>query len=68
VLPWLVKYGLNQPCAEATGFSVSCLLGIVEVSLIVIGWISEIDQQLKLRILFFHIQGLQAKILGTCVA
>jgi len=32
ILPWLVKYGLNQPCAEATGFSISCLLGIVEVS------------------------------------
>jgi proteasome component ECM29 len=32
VLPWLMKYGLNQPCAEATGFAVSCLLGIVEIS------------------------------------
>jgi len=31
-LPWLVQYGLNQPCAEATGFAISCLLGIVEVA------------------------------------
>lgn len=32
VLPWLVKNGLNSPCQEAVGFTVSCLLGIVEVS------------------------------------
>jgi proteasome component ECM29 len=31
-LGWLVKYGLNQPCAEATGICVSCLLGIVDVA------------------------------------
>lgn len=31
-LGWLVKYGLNQPCAEANGICVSCLLGIVDVS------------------------------------
>jgi len=31
-LRWLVKYGLNQPCAEATGFCVSCLLGVVDVA------------------------------------
>lgn len=31
-LGWLVKYGLNQPCAEATGICISCLLGIVDVS------------------------------------
>lgn len=31
-LGWLVKYGLNQSCAEATGICVSCLLGIVEVA------------------------------------
>eukprot|EP00584_Thalassiosira_punctigera_P018638 CAMPEP_0172559748 /NCGR_PEP_ID=MMETSP1067-20121228/85506_1 /TAXON_ID=265564 ORGANISM="Thalassiosira punctigera, Strain Tpunct2005C2" /NCGR_SAMPLE_ID=MMETSP1067 /ASSEMBLY_ACC=CAM_ASM_000444 /LENGTH=976 /DNA_ID=CAMNT_0013349411 /DNA_START=13 /DNA_END=2940 /DNA_ORIENTATION=- len=31
-LGWLVKYGLNQPCAEATGICVSCLLGIVAVA------------------------------------
>lgn len=30
-LRWLVKNGLNQPCAEAVGACVSCLLGIVEV-------------------------------------
>lgn len=30
-LRWLVKHGLNQPCAEAVGACVSCLLGIVEV-------------------------------------
>lgn len=30
-LRWLVKNGLNQPCAEATGACVSTLLGIVEV-------------------------------------
>ena len=32
ILPWLVKYGLNQPCEEAAGFTISCLLGVVEVS------------------------------------
>jgi len=32
VLPWLVQIGLNQACAEAAGFSVSCLLSIVEVA------------------------------------
>ena len=32
VLPWLVRYGLNLPCQEAVGFSISCLLGIIEVS------------------------------------
>lgn len=32
VLPWLVKIGLNQSCAEASGFSVSCLLNVVEVA------------------------------------
>ena len=31
-LGWLVKYGLNQPCAEATGICVSCLLRIVDVA------------------------------------
>jgi proteasome component ECM29 len=31
-LGWLVKYGLNQPCAEATGICVSCLLGIVDIA------------------------------------
>ena len=31
-LSWLVKYGLNQPCAEATGICISCLLGIVDVA------------------------------------
>ena len=31
-LRWLVKYGLNQPCAEATGFCISCLLGIVDTA------------------------------------
>eukprot|EP00986_Skeletonema_menzelii_P019099 scaffold27064_cov167-Skeletonema_menzelii.AAC.1 len=31
-LGWLVKYGLNQPCAEATGICISCLLGIVDVA------------------------------------
>jgi len=31
-LRWLVKHGLNQPCAEATGCCVSCLLGIVDVA------------------------------------
>jgi proteasome component ECM29 len=29
---WLVKYGLNQPCAEATGIYVSTLLGIVDIA------------------------------------
>ena len=29
---WLMKYGLNQPCSEAVGGCISCLLGIVEVS------------------------------------
>lgn len=33
ILPWLVDYGLNQSCAEAAGFAVSCLLGIVEVAM-----------------------------------
>ncbi len=32
VLPWLMKIGLNQTCAEASGFSVACLLNIVEVA------------------------------------
>jgi len=32
VLPWLVKVGLNQSCAEAAGFSISCLLSIVDVA------------------------------------
>ncbi len=32
ILPWLVKFGLNSPCQEAIGFTVSCLLGIVEVA------------------------------------
>jgi len=31
-LGWLVKYGLNQQCAEATGICISCLLGIVDVA------------------------------------
>lgn len=31
-LGWLVKYGLNQPCSEATGICISCLLGIVDVA------------------------------------
>lgn len=31
-LGWLVKFGLNQPCAEATGICVSCLLGIVDIA------------------------------------
>ncbi|KAL9182267.1 hypothetical protein ACHAXT_012919 [Thalassiosira profunda] len=31
-LGWLIKYGLNQPCAEATGICISCLLGIVDVA------------------------------------
>ena len=31
-LGWLVKYGLNQSCAEATGICISTLLGIVEVA------------------------------------
>lgn len=30
-LRWLVKHGLNQSCAEATGVSVSCLVGVIEV-------------------------------------
>jgi len=30
-LRWLVKNGLNQPCAEATGACVSTLLGVVDV-------------------------------------
>lgn len=30
-LRWLVKHGLSQPCAEAVGACVSCLLGIVDV-------------------------------------
>ena len=29
---WLMKYGLNQPCTEAVGGCIGCLLGIVEVS------------------------------------
>ena len=32
ILPWLVEKGLNSPCQEAIGFSVACLLGIVEVA------------------------------------
>ena len=31
-LGWLVKYGLNQQCAEATGICISTLLGIVDVA------------------------------------
>lgn len=27
-----MKYGLNQPCSEATGICISCLLGIVDVA------------------------------------
>lgn len=30
-LRWLVKHGLNQQCAEATGVCVSCLIGVVDV-------------------------------------
>jgi hypothetical protein len=29
---WLVKHGPNQPCAEAVGICISCLLGIVEAA------------------------------------
>jgi proteasome component ECM29 len=32
ILAWLVQYGLNQPCAEATGACISCLLGIIDVA------------------------------------
>lgn len=28
-LRWLIRHGLNQPCAEATGVSVSCLVGVI---------------------------------------
>jgi len=31
-LRWLVQNGLNQSCAEATGFCVSCLLCVVDVA------------------------------------
>ena len=31
-LRWLIKHGLKQPCAEATGVCVSCLVGIVDVA------------------------------------
>ena len=31
-LRWLIKHGLNQPCAEAAGICVSTLTGIVEVA------------------------------------
>lgn len=31
-LHWIVKYGLNQTCSEAVGFSISCLLKVVEVA------------------------------------
>jgi proteasome component ECM29 len=29
---WLVKYGLNQPCAEATGICVSSLLAVIDIA------------------------------------
>ena len=32
VLPWLLKHGLNSPCQEAVGFTISCLLGMIEVA------------------------------------
>jgi len=31
-LRWLMKHGLNQPCVEATGICISCLLGVVDVA------------------------------------
>ena len=31
-LRWLVKHGLNQPSAEATGFCLSTLLGVIDVA------------------------------------
>lgn len=31
-LRWLIKHGLNQPCPEATGVCVSCLVRIVDVA------------------------------------
>lgn len=31
-LRWLIKHGLKQPCAEAAGVCVSCLVGIVDVA------------------------------------
>mmetsp|Transcript_1676 Transcript_1676/g.3575 ORF Transcript_1676/g.3575 Transcript_1676/m.3575 type:complete len:2295 (-) Transcript_1676:666-7550(-) len=30
-LRWLIKHGLNQPCAEAAGVSMSCLVGVISV-------------------------------------
>ena len=30
-LRWLIKHGLNQPCPEATGVCVSCLVGVIDV-------------------------------------
>eukprot|EP00804_Cyclotella_cryptica_P020845 CCRYP_011471-RA/>CCRYP_011471-RA protein AED:0.17 eAED:0.17 QI:1356/1/1/1/1/1/5/334/2365 len=31
-LSWLIRHGLNQPCAEATGICISSTLGIVDVA------------------------------------
>lgn len=30
-LRWLIKHGLNQPCAEAAGVAMSCLVGVISV-------------------------------------
>jgi len=30
-LRWLIQHGIDQPCAEVVGVSISCLIGIVEV-------------------------------------
>ena len=32
VLRWLVKFGLNQPSPEGTGFCISTLLGVIDVA------------------------------------
>ena len=32
LIPWILNVGLNQNCAEALGFSISCLLNIIDVS------------------------------------
>ena len=32
ILTWLLKYGLTQPCDEATGCCISTLLGVIEVA------------------------------------
>jgi proteasome component ECM29 len=61
-LRWLLKHGLNQPSAEATGVCISCLVGIVDVvkPLILQPLLPEL-----LRSLLFAMSGLEPAALNN---